>query len=209
VVKRKVNRLFDGIEEWAALEGRARQEAVPGLWDLVDDASRDWHLRLPVALLGAFALYHRALTSNDVRYAAVQVHIGLTLYKAEHGRYPDALDEIQPYLGKMPLDPYTQKPFRYRREGDKYVFYSFGPNLVDDGGVDLRGGKTRVGCPTRGNGIVLVAGQKSQDVDTEMKMDDQVFASELAPPPPFEEYLKHKGWRPEEGWSTEREPEGD
>jgi len=34
----------------------------------------------------------------------------------------------------LPTDPFSGKPFVYRREGAGFLIYSWGPNLKDDGG---------------------------------------------------------------------------
>lgn len=59
---------------------------------------------------------------------------------ADGGGYPQRLDELVPtFLGEIPLDPFTEKPFVYERRGDGYLLYSVGQNSVDDGGTDFRG----------------------------------------------------------------------
>lgn len=64
----------------------------------------------------------------------------LKLYKIRHGDYPDSLDDLTPdFLVSVPIDPYTNRPFRYERRGDGFVAYSLGPNAIDDGGHDYTG----------------------------------------------------------------------
>jgi len=52
-------------------------------------------------------------------------------YRKTHGQYPASLSELgnDPYL----TDPFSGKPFLYRREGNSFVLYSVGPNGKDDG----------------------------------------------------------------------------
>ncbi|MHC4503164.1 MAG: F-box protein, partial [Planctomycetota bacterium] len=73
------------------------------------------------------------------RDAAV-IGLSCELYKSRHGKYPGKLDDLAPeFLDKLPPDPFTGKPFVYRRKGegdaDGFVVYSVGENLKDDGGV--------------------------------------------------------------------------
>jgi hypothetical protein len=157
----------------------------------IDAAQRDWFLKLQASNTSAIARTGHPYALNDLRWAAAEVRIGLALYRAEHRRYPETLGEVEPYLGEVPLDPFVEEPFHYRLEGDEYVFYSVGPDLTDDGGVDLREDRTRLyGIGTNGQSW---AGQ-----------DDLVFTSELAPPPALDEFVEQNGSRPATGWSTEQ-----
>ena len=59
----------------------------------------------------------------------------LAVYRAEHGAYPDKLDDLVPsVLESLPVDLYNSKPFVYKRDGDGYLLYSLGGNGSDDGG---------------------------------------------------------------------------
>lgn len=60
---------------------------------------------------------------------AVRSHV------AAHGRPPATLAELVPqWLPSLPADPFTGRPFVYRREGTNWELYSLGPDRVDDGG---------------------------------------------------------------------------
>ncbi|MHB0913856.1 MAG: hypothetical protein ACYC2Y_10510, partial [Armatimonadota bacterium] len=59
----------------------------------------------------------------------------LSAYRQERGAYPDRLEAlVGGYLSRMPLDPYSEKPFRYSRKGASYLLYSVGPDTKDEGG---------------------------------------------------------------------------
>jgi hypothetical protein len=62
---------------------------------------------------------------------AVMAGAAVLSYRARNGAWPDRLDEVLP---RLPLDPFTLRPLRYRRDGDGFVIYSLGPSGVDDGG---------------------------------------------------------------------------
>jgi hypothetical protein len=65
--------------------------------------------------------------------AALELHHGRT------GAYPQRIEELAPKtLTEMPLDPWTGKPFCYRREGESYVLYGVGPDRTDDNGASLK-----------------------------------------------------------------------
>lgn len=65
-------------------------------------------------------------------------------YKADKGQFPEKLDELVSagYLKALQSDPFSGKPFAYKRVGEDFVLYSFGTNLKDDGGklgLDTKG----------------------------------------------------------------------
>ncbi|GMU80852.1 MAG: hypothetical protein AMXMBFR47_07230 [Planctomycetota bacterium] len=57
-------------------------------------------------------------------------------WKAKHREWPATLDVLN--LGDDAVDPFSVKPFVYRRSDDKkdFVLYSVGVNLTDDGGTE-------------------------------------------------------------------------
>ena len=64
------------------------------------------------------------------------VSLALAGWRAEKGSYPDRLDVLSPgWLKAVPQDPFTDKPLIYRRQGEGYVLYSVGANMIDEGGV--------------------------------------------------------------------------
>jgi hypothetical protein len=65
---------------------------------------------------------HRRLAETALR---------LVEERAKAGAFPRLL----PDYGSIRIDPYTGKPFRYRREGNGILLYSFGRDRVDDDGV--------------------------------------------------------------------------
>jgi hypothetical protein len=59
----------------------------------------------------------------------------LALFRAEHGAYPEKLDELIPNIfTSLPGGPYGANTFIYKRIGAGYLLYSTGPNGQDDGG---------------------------------------------------------------------------
>jgi hypothetical protein len=56
-----------------------------------------------------------ALREANIR----QIQIGLEIYYFEHGSYPFSLNELYPqYLSTIPVDPKTNIPYQYQRQGD-------------------------------------------------------------------------------------------
>ncbi|UCH34087.1 MAG: hypothetical protein JSV65_16270 [Armatimonadota bacterium] len=79
-----------------------------------------------------------AVRSRDealARRNAMQVALALEAYHTKHGAYPDSLDALRSYPGwDLPKDPFSGKPFAYRRKGAGFVLYSWGVDLDDDAG---------------------------------------------------------------------------
>ncbi len=62
--------------------------------------------------------------------------IELEMHQRATGSYPESLDGLKlTYLEKLPVDPFSGRPFVYRKKDGGYILYSVGPNGRDDGGV--------------------------------------------------------------------------
>jgi hypothetical protein len=59
----------------------------------------------------------------------------------DKGAYPATLDALvaDGYMKELPLDPYSGKAFGYRTTANGFLLYSWGENLVDDGGRQTTG----------------------------------------------------------------------
>jgi hypothetical protein len=65
--------------------------------------------------------------------------LAIRVYRLEHGRDPERLEELVPSLLKsVPLDPFSKKPLVYRPQGNTYLLYSVGPDRHDDGGMSMQ-----------------------------------------------------------------------
>jgi hypothetical protein len=71
----------------------------------------------------------------EATFLAARTGLACRLYKSRTGRYPERLETLVPgILSEVPIDPFTGKPFVYRREGEGFIVYSLGSNEKDDGG---------------------------------------------------------------------------
>ncbi|BDI31881.1 hypothetical protein CCAX7_39320 [Capsulimonas corticalis] len=61
----------------------------------------------------------------------LETSANILIWKSQHGAFPATLSAI----GVTPLDPYSGKPFGYRREGAGFVLYSVGKDGTFDGGT--------------------------------------------------------------------------
>lgn len=85
----------------------------------------------------------------------LRAELALREYRIRHHRYPTTLEQLTPNeLTAAPVDPFTDQPLRYRRQGSTYVLYSVGPDMKDDGGTPIP--PRSVGSDSKGD---LVAGK--------------------------------------------------
>lgn len=78
-------------------------------------------------------------TAQQTKELAAQLQLGqiglaLEQWRAEHGRYPEALAELG-LPSEETTDPFSGQPFIYRVEGDGVRLYSVGKDRKDDGGT--------------------------------------------------------------------------
>lgn len=63
------------------------------------------------------------------------VSLAIAAYRADNGRLPQSLDVLAPKcLTKVPVDPFTDAPLKYRLTDKGFLLYSVGPNMKDDDG---------------------------------------------------------------------------
>ncbi len=124
IAKRPVEEQIERFKELDKKAKRTRSEGwPPGRYVLGT-------LSTPTVVKVAEA-FHRS--QADLRCAIVS--LALERYRREHGRWPDKLEQFVPkLLTKVPVDPYDQKPLRYRQLDDGVVIYSVGADGKDDGG---------------------------------------------------------------------------
>jgi hypothetical protein len=76
----------------------------------------------------------------NMQHDLMRIAIGLAILHAEHGAYPEKLEELEPgVFDKLPPDLFGNKAFFYRRTADGYLLYSAGANNRDDGGSSIEG----------------------------------------------------------------------
>jgi len=96
----------------------------------------------------------------DVRLTAqirsARAALAAERYRLDNGRFPEQLDQLAgDYLDRVPIDPFDDKPLRYRLDDDALIIYSVGRNQIDDGGDVRRDKKAR--RAQRDWGFILLA----------------------------------------------------
>ncbi len=66
--------------------------------------------------------------------------LALERYEKDKGEYPENLSTLVElgYLKEIPDDPYSDGPLVYKKTDKDFILYSFGENLIDDGGQVAR-----------------------------------------------------------------------
>ena len=72
----------------------------------------------------------------DAAVALMRAALGVEMYRAAHGEYPESLPALVPEcLPAMPMDPFDGKPLRYERSADGYTAHAVGLDGIDAGGT--------------------------------------------------------------------------
>lgn len=73
--------------------------------------------------------------------------IALNIYCQDKSIYPDNLQQLvdEDYLAEIPIDPFSGELIKYKKTDGDFILYSFGLNMIDDGGVKGKdkSGKTK------------------------------------------------------------------
>jgi len=94
-----------------------------------------WYAFVSKLILGNFEAAFLKEAQLEATLLAARTGLACKLFKNRTGAYPEALDALVPgILNEVPIDPFTGKPFVYRREGEGFIVYSLGSNEKDDGG---------------------------------------------------------------------------
>ncbi len=86
---------------------------------------------LQTMLLPVFGQAALKVMGDEARRRMRAALVDLVAYRQAHGSFPAALSDLG---GGARLDPFTNRPLVYRREGGGFVLYGVGENLADDGG---------------------------------------------------------------------------
>jgi hypothetical protein len=96
---------------------------------------RPWYAFLSKAMMANFEAAFMKEAMLEASLLAARTGLACKLFKSRTGAYPESLEALVPgILKEVPVDPFTGKPFVYRREGEGFIVYSLGSNEKDDGG---------------------------------------------------------------------------
>ena len=132
--------------------GSPLSNALPALFDFERTTRLD-QSKLRVLLLDVFKKNRISLMSVQLPVAtqlllpqAVMVArargavtaLAIERWRLAHdGQLPDSLERLVPsIMPQVPVDPFDDRPLRYKKLPNGYIVYSVGPDFVDDGGKE-------------------------------------------------------------------------
>ena len=129
------------MSDYAALAGRPYYEVREELERLraerVDGSP--WYAELTRAMLPSISKALERQATTEASLGTMQLAAALRTWRDAHGAYPPTLEAVREVLPQIPLDPFTGKPYLYRREGEGFVVYTAGPSGIDGGGTFVPG----------------------------------------------------------------------
>ncbi len=108
-----------------------------GLRPAMEDIEKDtpWYFRMAGLLIPNAASFVLKEATLEALLDVTRLGIACKIYKAKHGVFPDSLTQLVPaVLPDLPVDPFSGKPFVYKKSDSGFILYSLGSNKKDDGG---------------------------------------------------------------------------
>jgi len=94
-----------------------------------------WYARMTKT---TFPIYNRQgmlFDRTEVERREREIALALTVYHSKYHQYPATLKEAEAlWKSTFPLDPYNNKPFRYKSDGNTFLLYSVNEDGKDNGG---------------------------------------------------------------------------
>jgi hypothetical protein len=129
---------YDKAQQWAHKTPRQLQQENIDFEMGVYEWSRLKQIRYwPfMVFMPALGRVNEIAYRNKLETESLVTILGLFRYKQDKGQYPENLDELVTagYLKNLPMDCFSDKPLFYKKTGDDFLLYSYGPNFIDDGG---------------------------------------------------------------------------
>ncbi|HEX7900707.1 MAG TPA: hypothetical protein VF950_23310 [Planctomycetota bacterium] len=126
----------ESLREISQLMGRPYWESRDRLKRLEAEPVPEWaqltHLARPSIVRAAVQQ-----ATAEARIGTSRAAAALRRYRDARGDYPQSLESIRDLLPEPPIDPFTGRPYLYRREGAGFVIWSVGEDLLDGGGVSV------------------------------------------------------------------------
>jgi hypothetical protein len=154
------------LQVMAAAVAAAEDRALTAAQQQMLNALPPWVFmaeRFAISVDSVIASQAQLLTGREV----ARVGVAAARFRAEHGRWPNALAELTPeYLATVPEDPYADGSLRYRRTGTGAIIYSVGPDGIDHGGRDFdeKYGQRQQGREGTGTDITFTLGDSQQEL---------------------------------------------
>jgi hypothetical protein len=83
--------------------------------------------KYPTKSFGPFKMYYMGMLHYFIQRSKIagdKVCLALKIYRCRYGKYPEKLEELCPeILKEVPLEPRTETPYIYKREGKGFILY--------------------------------------------------------------------------------------
>ncbi len=130
--------LLDAIRGGRRAIEAARKDAELPVYQVINNPNAQLAVQYkPVDKLNEemaqFWQWRARLARMDTDLRVLQIRAAIALYQRQHGSLPETLDALCPeFLPKVPLDPFSGKPLRYRASKEGWVQPSVDPDLTFD-----------------------------------------------------------------------------
>jgi hypothetical protein len=125
-------RTYDRLSEVAKMPYYASRDSKT-IEQIID--STPWYYKIASALVPNVSATLLKRATLEAMYDTARIGIACKIYKNLNGDSPEKLVELSPEtLDKIPVDPFTGKPFIFKKQDSGFIVYSVGSNLRDDGG---------------------------------------------------------------------------
>ena len=133
--RKNLNEVFDFIDAGAKKSVREALKPENNLHDFFMKHLDRWD-PLTRILMPAYPAAGVHTAKSQAEFDALRLRIALERHKLARKKYPDKLDALTPkYLAKVPIDPFSGKPYRYRLDrGKGFLIWSIGEDLKDNNG---------------------------------------------------------------------------
>lgn len=129
--------------------------------ELFSTMQRDQNLAQAELRSGSFAISVQRVEllakTAETRLALAQTVVLAHLYRHQHGTFPDSAETLSAWRqGDIPLDPFSGKPLRMKRQDNLLICYSIGPDGKDDEGQQCNDSRLSTGMHCTGDIVCTV-----------------------------------------------------
>lgn len=110
-------------------------ELVKPDFDLESKLSEKFRSDVFKLLYDIYNSWFKIIGRESTSLRALQIRAAIALYQKENDKPPESLEDLCPkWLPDVPVDPFSGKPMKYKKEDNKWFVYSVGEDGKDDRG---------------------------------------------------------------------------
>ena len=135
-----VTRMIDAIERSWAEARDAEIEVDTKVKEVAASKLGSMRHIMTMLFLPALSQVSRSGARGEAKQNGTDIAIAIERFRRKHGRLPENLDALVPdFLEKVPLDPFDDRPMRFKSADGVILIYSVGADGIDNGGVEDAG----------------------------------------------------------------------